>query len=242
MKKLLTIFTVLVGQVCNSQTLVDVKYFHSLQANSDSSLNYFISFLNVFDATNAERNFWCEMASERVGDYYFSKGNYVKAIAYFDSADTKYRNKSISCGNAYYIEFIPRLYKISQSYLALNDLTKAISTLTPYIFGCFSSPYFDSTMTTYYQSLITSLYCKEEIENHLEKAVKNIQYTPYYRYAVDSSKYLSPSYIIKLFGTEVELSSGGEYEVVNGKIDFIATMEFRLQQLQNIDIYKRLLH
>lgn len=240
MKKLLAIVTVLTAHVCSSQPFVDAQHFHSFTANNDSSFRYFMLFLNAFDATEAERNFWCEKASERIGDYYLSKSDYVKAIAYFDSADTKYRDKSQFCGNAHYIDFIPRRVKVSKCYRELNDLTKAISTLTPHIFGYFGSSYFDSTNTTYYISLLTSLYTIDEIKHTLNKAIDNIDYTTFYRWSRDSTlKYLNVSSKLKIFGSEIELR-GIETSEENGKIPNYATKEFSILILKQMPIYNRL--
>lgn len=87
-----------------------------------------MSFLKEFDSTDLYKNFLCDKAAERVGDYYKSKNDYLRAIAYYDSADTKYYIFNF-CGNGYYIDFIPRRYKVSQCYLALRKPKEALLTL-----------------------------------------------------------------------------------------------------------------
>ncbi|HSZ87676.1 MAG TPA: hypothetical protein VK787_16700 [Puia sp.] len=156
--------------VSYSQTVGDTEYFYNVKNNDDSTLKYFMSFLNKFDSTNEYNNFFCEKASERVGDYYKSRHDYLKAIAYYDSADTKYRDKLQFCGNGYYIDFIPRRYKVSRCYSELKNIKQAITTLTPYIFDSFGSEYFDNSMTSYYSAILKVLYSKQKIKSELKKA------------------------------------------------------------------------
>src|SRR6185436_13913430 len=143
MKHLLTILTICLTTASYSQSFDEIKYFLNVKNDNDSTYKYFISFLNKFDSTDKYKNFFCEKAAERVGDYYKSKKDYRRAITYYDSAETKYRDRLQFCSNAYYIDFIPRRYKVSQCYLELQSPQKALSELTPHIFGDFGYKYFD---------------------------------------------------------------------------------------------------
>jgi tetratricopeptide (TPR) repeat protein len=240
MRQFLTILIVFGATICYSQNVEDIEHFYSVKNNNDSTLKYFMSFLNKFDSKDPYKNFFCEKASERVGDYYKLRQDYLKAIAYYDSADTKYRDKLQFCGNAYYIDFIPRRYKISQCYSELNNPRQTITTLTPYIFDNLGSEYFDSTMTAFYVTTLSKLYSRQEIENQLQNAINSVQYTTFYRWTRDSSaKYLNVSCKIKLFDTEIEMA-GFETATDKGKTPFYATKEFFIKQFREFDIYKRL--
>jgi tetratricopeptide (TPR) repeat protein len=240
MRQLLTILTLFLTTVSYSQTVNDIEYFYSVKNDNDSTLKYFMSFLNKFDSTDQYKNFFCEKAAERVGDYYKSRHDYLKAITYYDSADTKFRDKLQFCGNAYYIDFIPRRYKISQCYLQLNNVKQAIAILTPYIFGNFGSEYFDSSMTSYYSTILYMLYSKQQIQSELKNSLDDIQYNTFYRWTLDSSaKYLNVSCKLKLFDTELELA-GFETSTAKSNIPFHATKEFFIRQFKELEIYKQL--
>ena len=241
MKQLLTILTLCLTTISYSQTTHDIQYFYSAKKDDDSAFKYFMSILNKFDSTDKYKNFYCDKASERVGDYYKSRNDYLKAIAYYDSADTKYRDKLQSHGNGYYIDFIPRRFKESQCYSGLSDPKKALSVLTPYIFDSLGSSYFDSTMISYYVSTLHLIYSKREIQAELKKAIDNIDYSNYYRWAPDSSaKYLNVSCKLKLFGTEIELAGFETSAEKDNGIPFNATKDFFMTQFKELEIYKRL--
>jgi hypothetical protein len=200
-----------------------------------------MSFLNKFDSTDEYKNFFCEKASERVGDYFKSKKDYLRAIAYYDSADTKYRDKLQFCGNAYYIDFIPRRYKVSQCFLALGNPQKALSVLTPHIFDNLGSEYFDSTMTDYYITTLNSLYTKQQIQTELKASVENVIYTTHYRWSLDStSKYIGIDCKLKIFGSDLELAGFEASSEKDNEIPFYATKEGLTSQFRSLPIYKRL--
>jgi tetratricopeptide (TPR) repeat protein len=239
MRHLLTILMICLAIPSYSQIVRDIEYFHSVKNNNDSTLKYFQSFLNKFDSGDGTMNFICGKASERVGDYYKAKHDYLKAIAYYDSADTKYAFYP-SCGNGYYIGFIPRRFKTAECYMELKNAKKAILTLTPYIFHHLASEYFDSTMTIFYEKTLAILYSKPEIQCELQSAIDNIQYNTYYRWALDSSdKYLNISCKLRLFDSELEMA-GYETTGGNGKFSFYSTKEFFITQFEELEIYKRL--
>jgi len=240
MRKLLTILTLCLATDSHSQTVRDIEYFYRVKNNNDSTLKYFMSFLNKYDSTDEYKNLFCEKSSERVGDYYKSRQGFIKAIAYYDSADTKYHNNLQFCGNAYYIDFIPRRYKVAQCYLELNNAKKSIAILTPYIFDNLGSEYFDNTMSSFYVQTLNLLYSKQEIKNELENAICNIEYKTSYRWTLDSSaKYLNVSCKLKLFDTELEMA-GYETSTDNGKIPFHSTKESFIRQFKEFEIYKLL--
>jgi tetratricopeptide (TPR) repeat protein len=242
MKHLLTILTICLTTVCYSQTVDDIEYFYKVKNDNDSTLKYFMSFLKEFDSTDLYKNFFCEKAAERVGDYYKSKKDYLRAIAYYDSADTKYRVFNF-CGNAYYIDFIPRRYKVSQCYWELRKPKEALSTLTPHIFDGLGKEYFDSTMTDYYLTILNSLYTKQQIQNEIKTSVDQANYSITYRWSTDStSKYPQISCKLNIFGSELELGGfepGSGYEQ-NGEIPSYATKQGLIEQFKYLPIYERL--
>lgn len=240
MKQLLTLLTICLTTALYSQTFSEIHNFHNVKNDNDSTYKYFMSFLNKFDSTDAGKNFFCEKAAERVGDYYKSTKDFVTAIAYYDSADTKYRDQLQFCGNAYYIDFIPRRYKISQCYLELQNPKKALSVLTPYIFDDLGSEYFDRTMTEYYITALSSLYTKKQIRKELKSSVDNLIYTSYYRWSLDSAaKYINIDCKLEIFGSRLELA-GFETSLENNEIPSFATKEHLISQFKSLPIYKRL--
>jgi len=236
MKQLFTILTFLLTTISYSQKVGDINNFYNGKIVNDSSFKYFISFLNKFDSTNID----CEKAAERIGDYYKFKKDYLKAIAYYDSADTKYSHYKM-CGNHVLMDLIPRRYKISQCYLELNNPKQAVSILTRYIFDDFASDYFDSTMTLYYSRTLRRIYSNQEIQSEIKKSIDSAKYVTADRWSRDSSsKELFVSCKIKIFDTEIELA-GFETSLENdNKIPRYLTKESFLKHFQRFKIYKEL--
>lgn len=201
-----------------------------------------MSYLNMFDSADEYNNFFCEKASERIGDYYRAQHDYLKAIAYYDSADTKYRDKLQFCGNAYYIDFIPRRYKVSQCYSALKDLRQAILILTPYVFDSFSFSYFDSAMTLDYLNTLSLLYSKQEIQKMLNNAIDDVKCNYYFLSSLDSNnvKYMKINGAIKIFDTAIEVSVYAVSPQHDGQISTYVLKELWTQQFKELEIYKRL--
>ncbi len=198
-----------------------------------------MSFLNKYDSTDSYKNFFCEKAAERVGDFYKSRQDNIKAIAYYDSADTKYRDKLQFCGNAYYIDFIPRRYKVSLCYLGLNNIKQAIATLTPYIFDNFGSEYFDSLMTSYYVMVLNRFYSKQEIQAELNNAIDNIglNYKCTFNKTGESIKVNCK---IRLFDTDLQLAGYETSTKRANEIPFHSTKDFFIRQFKELEVYKRL--
>lgn len=219
-----------------SQKVGNIDSFYSGKIVNDSSFKYFISFLNKFDSTNIG----CEKASERIGDYYKLKKDYLKAIAYYDSADTKYSHYKM-CGNHFMMDFIPRRYKISQCYLALNNPKQAISVLTRYIFDDLGTEYFDSTMTLYYSTTLRRIYSKQQIQSEIKKSIDSAKYISSDRWARDSSsKDLFVSCKLTIFDTEIELA-GFETSFGDGyTIPKWLTKEGLLNHFRRLEVYKKL--
>lgn len=242
MKPILTILGFYLTTALYSQRIEDIHYFYSVKNNNDSTLAYFMSFLHQFDSTDIFKNFFCETAAERVGDYYRSKQDYLRAIAYYDSADTKYLNKAQFCGNGYYIDFIPRRVKVAQCYAALQDRRKALMVLTPHIFDHFGSRYFDSTMTEFYIETLDSLYTKPEIINQLISSIANAVYTVHRSPKKPASKHMivSISFRIRIFGSDLEFAGGDTYLESPYKIHFDLTKEGLTKRFSNLPIYRQL--
>jgi tetratricopeptide (TPR) repeat protein len=241
MKHLLTILTICFTTASYSQTSADIEYFYTVKNDNDSTFKYFISFLNKFDSADQYKNFFCEKAAERVGDYYKSKKDYLRAIAYYDSADTKYRDRLQFCGNAYYIDFIPRRYKVSQCFLALHNPKEALSVLTPHIFDNLGSEYFDSTMTEYYVAILNSLYNMQQIHNELKSSVDKVIYATHNRWSLDSSsKYIGINCKIEIFGSELELAGFEPSSEKDNEIPSYATKGGLTSQFKRLPIYRRL--
>jgi len=239
-KKVLIILTFCTTTICYAQTSAEIKYFFSVRSNNDSTHKYFQSFLNKFDSLNGYKNFLCEKASERIGDYYKSKQDYLRAIAYYDSADTKYRDVIANAGN-YYTDFIPRRYKLSQCYLEIKNINQAILILTPYIFEHQAASYFDTSMTAYYVTTLNLKYSKAEIKNELKRSLDSLKYKSSIRWATDSSaKFMNVDCTLKIFDTELELA-GFETLIKNeDELPLFTTKVFFINKFKELEIYKRL--
>jgi tetratricopeptide (TPR) repeat protein len=240
MRKIVQILCILlpvsVESIAQVNDSVEIAKFYT-----DSSLNANLNLLTKFDSTDLFSLLDCESASELVGDIYFSHSDYLKAVAYYDSADSKYRNRGVFCGNGYYIYFIPRRFKVSQCYSAEKNIKQAIAALTPYIFDNFGSQYFDSSMTTYYLANLNLLYSKQEIQNELRNSLDNMKYSTYYRWTRDSSaKYINVNCEIKLFDSELELAGFETSLEKDGHIPIPVTKEFFVEQFRQLNVYKRL--
>lgn len=241
MKQVLTILMLCSTIICDAQTTAEIKYFYSVKNNNDSTYKYFMSFLNKFDSLNGYKNFFCEKAAERVGDYYKSKQDYVRAIAYYDSADTKYRDVIANAGDNYYEEFIPRRFKLSQCYVAIKNIRQAIVTLTPYIFDHRGASYFDSFMTSYYVSTLHLRYTKTEIKEELKKALDSVTYKSSFRRVADNSAtFMNVNCALKIFDTELELAGFETLLKSDDQIPAYTTKDFFISRFKELTIYKLL--
>jgi len=117
-------------------------------------------------------------ACEKLADYYQEQKQFRKAIAYYDSADTKYRNPAEWCGNGYYARFIRRLGKIAHCYDQLGETDSAIKSITPYIFSPHFSRYFfqDEEWSAQYKEYILKKYSMAEARAIIEKAVTTLSF------------------------------------------------------------------
>jgi tetratricopeptide (TPR) repeat protein len=243
MKQLLFILSLCVATTSNSQKLDEVDYFFSVKSYSDSSLRYYLTILENFDPTDKYGNFLCDKASEKVGDIFKSRKDYSRALKYYDSADTKYKDELELCGNAYYIDFIPRQYKKSQCYLELKNIKQAVKVLTPHIFDDFAASYFDTSMTTYYSTILSLLYSKQEIQIELKRSIDSINYKTSFVWSLDSSsKYLYVSCKLKIFDSELELAGFQTSTIKDNEVPYHATKDYFVRQTQGLTIYKRLQH
>ena len=234
MRQLLTILTFCLTLTSYTQTNKNIDYFPDVRNNDDSTFKYFLSLLDKLNSTEPYKYIFLEKVSEKVGDYYKSGKDYLKAIAYYDSADTKYRNLSQICGNGYYIEFIPRRYKIAQCYMELKNPKKAIATLTPHIFDDLGSHYFDSTMFLFYVQTLNLLYSEKEIKDELDNAIAKMDFKTYYRWTLDSSaKYINVYCKLTLFDTDIQLA---DYETSADKVNvpFLATKEVFIRKFKDL--------
>jgi tetratricopeptide (TPR) repeat protein len=220
-------------------------FFHGIQGNNDSSYNYYISYLNRFDSTNADLNYLCNYVTERIGDYYQSKGDYRRAIAYYDSAGTKYRDRFPTDSKLSYYESLLRTKnKICRCYLNLHNPQKALSTLAPILFSL-SEPqaeYMDSLMLAQAISVIESIYSKQQIRKELQSSSRALTYSSSYKWVQDSSyKILEIVSNIRVFGTKFKLVHISQ--VVSKDFGTIPNMWTRkevLTRYKNLPIIKQL--
>ncbi len=219
----------------------DFNYFFRIKSYDDSSLKYYLSILNKFDSTDESKNFLCDKAAEKVGDIYKYRKDYSRALAYYDSADTKYKDKLEFCGNAYYIDFIPRQYKKSQCYLDLKNIKQAIKILTPHIFNNLGASYFDSSMFTYYLTTLNMLYSKQEIRRELKNVLNKFDYNTSIGTSLDTTvKYLRINFIFKIFDSELVCHTYTTSTDKDNKIPFSRAKNILEYAIRGLLIYKLL--
>ena len=190
----------------------DVMKFYS-----DSSLSENLNLLTKFDSTDRFALVDCEAAADIVGDIYFQRSAYSKALAYYDSADSKYRNRAVFCGNGYFLYMIPRRYKSALCYIELQRPDLAIRELTPYMFDEFSQTFIDSSILQTYILTVRSVYSKEKLTTELALAFDSAQY--YHSYGSKfgpGTTMLNIVFKFRIFGTEirtVDISTSAENEI-----------------------------
>ncbi|GAO42527.1 hypothetical protein [Flavihumibacter petaseus] len=198
--------------------------------------------LDQFDTTDVFKNYFCENASERIGDYYHEKGDFLKAIAYYDSADNKYRNAAQFCGNGDYIFFVPRKFKVSKCYKLLGDTKAALAVITPLVFDEFISGYVDSTMLEYYVSLLYSQFTREEIRKEIQITVNQLAYITEPVSLGDGPKdYIKISCTLKFFEYNLEFATHIFKSSAAGSMPLLFTRTYYLEQVPNLPIYKRIM-
>jgi hypothetical protein len=240
MKQVLTILTFFLTTLSYAQKINDIDSSYSARYYDDSSLKFQLSILNEFDSVDKDKNIFCQFACERIGDIYKFRKKYLMAISYYDSADSKYAETGL-CGNGLYPELMQRYFKASQCYMEVKNTKQALSKLTPYIFDSHFSYYLDSNIIIYYLKLLASLYSKEEIQNEIDKAIQNIDYSHYYRWTLDSSaKYININCKIEIFGEAIELAGYETSSDKDNEIPVFATKEYFITQLKDLDFCKRL--
>lgn len=216
----------------------DIRYFYYEENNNDNTLHYFMDVLKD-GRTTGGRCIGCAYAAERVGDYYRLKQDYEKAIAYYDSSGTHYRESLRDCGSGYFYAQFSKLYKMSQCYTALQLPAKAISILSPYMFDPGKAGFFDSTKLDFYVQTVRSAFSKEMIEHQLENAIKDIQKNMVYSGIEDSAQYFHVSCRVTLFGAKIQLAGTTTY-LEDGNIPERHTRESYIRRFRELEIYRRL--
>ena len=83
MRQLLTILTFCLTLTSYTQTNKNIDYFPDVRNNDDSTFKYFLSLLDKLNSTEPYKYIFLEKVSEKVGDYYKSGKDYLKAIVLF---------------------------------------------------------------------------------------------------------------------------------------------------------------
>jgi tetratricopeptide (TPR) repeat protein len=213
LKRLLTIIVLCLFTFHSfSQTEKQVDEFYRASKHKDQGLKYYLKFLSNGPATDT---FFFEgfrnEACENIASIYESKKQYSKAIAYYDSADTKYYNGFEHCGNGVFFSQLRRKWKISKCYMAMNDSQNALSVLTPFMFDPLAFR-LDSFYVNYYIDVMSLLYSKEQAKKELADGIENMNFSRYLEPGPDSStKYLTVSCKLYVFGTEIEQAGSSFY-------------------------------
>jgi hypothetical protein len=176
MKKItLILFILILGNTAYSQWTLEISKRLQSDTLSDSLNNYFLKYLNYFDTTDADYIFWCSGVAEKIGDYNYANGNYLVAINYYDSADTKYYNRFPTDSQFGEKELTHnRKIKIYECYYKLNEFKNCIKTLTPYILEEWA---WDSLRQMNFIKLVKQEYSGEAIKNNLKYALENLNYS-----------------------------------------------------------------
>jgi hypothetical protein len=181
-----------------------LKHFTAASSHKDHGLKYYLKFLRNGDATDFFFKGFRSEACENIASIYESQKQYLKAIAYYDSADTKYSNDFIHCGNGAFALQIQRKCKTAKCYLALSEHQNAFSILTPYMFDPLAFN-LDSSETNFYIDLMKQLYTNEQAKKELSDGIENMAYSYHFEPGPDSTtRLLYVNCKLSVFGDEVE--------------------------------------
>jgi tetratricopeptide (TPR) repeat protein len=181
-----------------------LKHFTAASSHKDHGLNYYLKFLRNGDANDFFFKGFRSEACENIASIYESQKQYLKAIAYYDSADTKYSNDFIHCGNGAFALQVQRRFKMSKCYLALNEPQNAFSILTSSMFDPLAFN-LDSSVTNFYIDLLKRLYANEQAKKELSDGIENMKYDYHFEPGPDSTtRLLYVNCKLSVFGEEVE--------------------------------------
>lgn len=242
LKKILPLLVMMVATCSSAQLPEEEINYNNKSVNDERTLRHFMAILQKYNPKNKFGNQECENAAERVGDYYLAKQDYRRAIAYYDSANNKYKHKSIYCGDAFYFDLIPRVYKKARCYAALHLPDTAITLLTPFLVNNITWEYFDDTMIGFYSQTLRSVYPGDAIQQQLDQAIAGLRYEVEY---ADTTGGRSLSLYIycglTLFNTVLTLGYVNT-PPVDGAIPPRATRDFFIQRFRESLVYRLFRH
>jgi tetratricopeptide (TPR) repeat protein len=163
----------------STSTLDYISNCYFEKKDDENARLYALKVLAKFKTADIEKDdycFECNSASYRIGYIYQSQKQFKKAIAYYDSCNTKYKTFPQFCSIGYYLDQIPKDHDLFICYRGLGSNKKALSYLTQYMFDSTINYYVDSALINDYENLLFSLYTKEDIKKELQLAADSMYY------------------------------------------------------------------
>jgi hypothetical protein len=209
--------------------------------NPDSALRGYLTELSRYDKTNFYNSTCYECLCGLVGDIYAYKKDYANAIAYYDSAETKYHTPVLTCGAAVNMIVMPLRYKIYQCYKVQNKPKEAVASLTKYMLDSYCSDFFDSSQVVDYLQTVKSVYPAETIQSQLSYALENINYSTQIKQQDGSaSQDIHISCKISVFETEVDWLEW-KYQANAGEpIPSVFSKEGCIRRIKQLRVWKML--
>lgn len=118
----------------------------------------------------------CISSCRIIAKCYLALGNYEKAILYYDSTETKYKDKFPLCGIGIMIINANRDKDLFYIYEGMGNFKKAIEISTPYLFDSTMTEFIDSTYKIKYYNALLKLYARNEIVKSIEIALDSLEY------------------------------------------------------------------
>lgn len=167
--------------------LVDSKesvYYHGvlgdLYLESNNLEKAKENYLQCIEYTSKERRSYSRNCFLGISDIYLYEKNYKKALENLKLVENNFSTFRI-CSNGGFEEKTELNYKFAQCYFGLNDVNKAISCLTPYMFSFAEGLIMDSTkyieISNFYVKLLRSKYDNNELTKLLSTSIENMFYS-----------------------------------------------------------------
>jgi hypothetical protein len=197
-------------EVSFSQSYRYMDTIYKSKGTGDDTLELCLRLLNGFHKKNGQ-DFDTEFLSEKIACIYKERGEYAKAVAYFDSADLKYNSRS-GCMWGFWLRSIPRVKQKAYCWNEMCLTDSAIALLTPYLFNREQwgvQGFFNTSDVAVYKKYVFSRYSKKEVNEIIDKAFNSMRFS--YTMSERSefmNRVFEPRPLIrfsmKLFGVKIE--------------------------------------
>ena len=208
MRPLLTIITFLIVTSAFSQdwTLYDI--YQKVSPTDKDAMQSYQNILSKYDSTEKINSSVCSQVCEKLAEIYKSRHEYLKAIAYYDSIELKYRDMTLWCGNHIYALRADNRLNIALCYVEMQDTLKALGELAPFIFHYENDYYCDGKISDFYIKTLKLTYTKDRIRNIIDSSLNGLTYNyeTYQSSTNDSEPTLSVQGLIWLFNVQFEIA------------------------------------